>query len=149
MNDKPSATEILLARDVIAGMRRAFTESDVAGANPVEHGGFIVRHPDTGQLAVERLPEGRRDSVSYPLCPNGLYNGKEIVGTFHTHPNTGSDWIQGPSPQDIRLSREYPETIGPHQFVISAQTVYHIDSEGVVSEMGRTDDVLRLHAEEP
>ena len=97
----------------------------------------------------ELLPSSARDSLSYPLCPNGLYQGHEIVGSFHTHPNTGKEWRQEPSPQDIRLSKAYPETMGPHQIVISRETIYHIDKDGLVSVVGRTAEVLTLETEEP
>lgn len=148
MPDRFSTIAVLSASNVIAGMRRAFQESDVRGPNPIEQGGFIVQTRDTGELEVERLSEGGRDSLSYPICADGTYNGKRIVGTFHTHPNTGWDWTQEPSPQDIRLSADYPETMGPHQFVIGAETIYHIDNEGVVTNVGSTLELLGLDAED-
>jgi len=148
MTDEPSSTELLADPNVIAAMREAFEESDVGGPIPIEQGGFILRHPETGDLVVERLPSVGRDSFSYPICSDGRYNGKEIVGTFHTHPNTGSDWTQEPSPQDIRLSKEFPETMGSHQFVVSVETIYHIDNEGDVSEACRTGELLRLDGED-
>ena len=56
---------------------------------------------------------------------------------------------QEPSPQDIRLSKEYPETMGAHQFVIHRETVYHIDNDGLVAVVGRTVEVLIPEIEEP
>ena len=131
-----------------AAMRQAVEESDVGGSQPREQGGFLVRDPSTGAFAVARLSSSERDSLAYPICADGLFLGQEIVGTFHTHPNTGHEWRQEPSPQDIRLSKEYPETMGPHQFVISRETIYHIDNDGLVSAWGRTAELLKLEPKE-
>ncbi len=149
MSEKPALSELLADQNAIAGMRRAYVESDVGGSRPQEQGGFLVRDSQTGFIAVMRLPSSARDSLSYPLCPNGIYQGHEIVGSFHTHPNTGKEWRQEPSPQDIRLSTGYPETMGPHQLVISREKVYHINNDGVVTVVGRTTAVLNLEDEEP
>ena len=148
MKDRPSAAQLLADPKVLAGMRQAFEESDVGGSVPREQGGFLVRDPPTGAFAVARLPASERDSLAYPLCADGVFQGQEIVGSFHTHPNTGQEWRQEPSPQDIRLSKEYPETMGPQQFVISRETTYHIDNDGLVSVWGRTAELLKLECEE-
>jgi hypothetical protein len=148
MTDKPSAAELLADPNVLAGMRQAFRESDVGGTKPREQGGFLVRSPQSGQFAVARLPSTGDDFFCYPLCRDGIYQGQEIVGSFHTHPNTGPEWQQEPSPQDIRLSKDYPETMGFHQLVISRETIYHIDNEGVVSAMGKTAELLGLEPSE-
>jgi hypothetical protein len=140
----PSASELLSDSTVIDAMRRAFEESDVGGRNPVEQGGFILKDPLTGTFSVALLPAGAADSLVYPVCSDGMHDGKQIVGSFHTHPNTGPDWQQEPSLQDIRLSQEYPETMGAHQFVISQKTIYHIDDDGAVGVAGRTVDLLKL-----
>ncbi len=149
MSDKPSLRDLLGHQSVIAGMRQAYVESDVGGSRPSEQGGFVVRDSQSGLITVIRLPSSARDSLSYPLCPNGLYQGQEIIGSFHTHPNVGKEWRQEPSPQDIRLSKDYPETMGTHQFVISRETIYHIDNDGLVTVVGRTAEVLKLGTEEP
>jgi hypothetical protein len=148
MRDEPSSAELLVDPNVIAAMREAFDESDVGGPIPIEQGGFILSDPQTGGLQVERLPPAGRDSLTYPICSDGRYNGKLIVGTFHTHPNTGPDWTQEPSRQDIQLSKQFPETMGRHQFVVSVETIYHIDNDGVVSEAGRTGELLGLERED-
>ena len=144
MKNWPSYAELLADANVLAGMRQAFEESDAGKSIAREQGGFLVRDPQTGSFAVVRLPSSQRDRLEYPICPNGLFQGREIVGSFHTHPNTGREWRQEPGRQDIRLSIEYPETMGPHQFVISRETTYHIDNEGVVSKCGKTAELLKL-----
>lgn len=149
MSEKISVSELLAHPSVVVGMREAYVESDVGGSRPKEQGGFLVRDSQTAFITVRRLPSSAHDSLSYPLCPNGLYQGQEIVGSFHTHPNIGKEWRQEPSPQDIRLSKEYPETMGTHQFVISRETIYHINNDGLVTVVGRTAEVLKLEIEEP
>jgi len=34
--------------------------------------------------------------------------------------------------------------MGPHQFVISRDVIYHIDNNGAVSEMGATSRILGI-----
>jgi hypothetical protein len=141
---KPSASELLAAPSVIASLRQALVESFVGTDRSIEQGGFIVRDTKSGALSIERLPAGRQNALAFPICANGMYNGREIAGSFHTHPNTGVDWIQEPSPQDIRLSQDYPETMGPHQFVVSQMMIYCIAEDGIVSELGSTACLLGL-----
>ena len=97
MKHRLSDAELLADPNVLAGMRRAFDDSDVGGPQPMEQGGFLVRDPQTGIVTVIRLASSGRDSLRYPLCPTGLYQGQEIVGSFHTHPNTGPEWRQEPT----------------------------------------------------
>lgn len=143
------AAELLLHQVVIDGLRRAYEESGIGTDRPIEQGGFILRDPAAATLVLMRLPAGSRASLVYPICADGTYQGKQIIGSFHTHPNTGQEWQQEPSPQDIRLSQEYPETMGPHQFVISKDTIYHIDNDGEVTAMGSTRRLLGLAEDHP
>ena len=147
MSSEVSANEILEDVNVAAAMRRVYRESDVGGDFAVEQGGFIVAG-DGGAFSVERVAHGRPSSLGYPLCPDGSFNGRRIVGTFHTHPNTGDEWMQEPGRQDIRLSTEYPETMGAHQFVISFERIYVINNDGAVSDAGATRQLLNLEIEE-
>ncbi len=39
--------------------------------------------------------------------------------------------------------------MGPRQFVISRETIYHIDNDGLVTVVGRTAELLKLETEEP
>ena len=149
MSEHPSVSELLAHPGVIAGIRRAFVESDVGGWRPREQGGFLIRDAHTRFITVIRLPASAHDSLRFPLCANGLFEDNLIVGSFHTHPNTGSEWRQEPSPQDILLSKEYPETMGPHQFIVSREIFYHVNNDGLVTEIGRTAEVLKLDTEEP
>ena len=136
-----SPLELLQDEVVEAALRRAYQESDVGGTNPREQGGFIVRDGD-GALRVDRLPAGEEDALEFPVCRDGVYNGEKIAGTFHTHPNIGTGWRQEPSQADIEFSVNFPETSGPHQFVVSKANIYHIANDGVVSTVGATTDLI-------
>jgi hypothetical protein len=144
MREQLAASDLLAHAEVIDGMRLAYEDSRVGTDNPIEQGGLIVRNSTSGALEIVRLPPSGRDQLVYPICADGMYRGKQIVGSFHTHPNTGPEWRQQPSSQDVRLSQEFPETMGAHQFVIAEETIYHIDNDGVVSELGLTRILLGL-----
>lgn len=123
---------------VKSGMAKAAVESNIGGPDPVEQGGFIVRDPETGRLDVERWPMGEQAEMEVVLSPDGKSKGKDIVGSFHTHPNVGPGWIAEPSGQDVKLVQDYPQTAGQHHYVISKDKVFHIDHEGDVSDVGPT-----------
>jgi hypothetical protein len=137
-----TASELLSDARLVGELRRAYDESGVGSNHPVEQGGFIVVDTNSDLLDIVRLPAQGRDSFSFPICSDGVYGGRKIVGSFHTHPNSGTEWRQEPSVQDIRLSQNYPDTMGRHQFVIAESTIYHIDNDGVVTEMGPTSRLL-------
>lgn len=145
MESQISASDLLSDAGVVSALRRAYDESGVGSNHPIEQGGFIVIDPDSHRLDVVRLPTQGRDSFAFPICADGLYGGRRIVGSFHTHPNTGAEWRQEPSVQDIRISQNYPETMGMHQFVIAEGAIYHIDNDGVVTEMGPTSQLFVIH----
>ena len=69
-----------------------------------EEGGFILRNADA-TLSVERWPRGVQKQISVPEHSDGKRNGLTIIATFHTHPNPGADFLQGPSLTDIRAVR--------------------------------------------
>jgi len=137
----PTAAEILADPNVQEGMRQAWEDSDDGGPNDHEEGGYIVRNPD-GSLEVVRVPTGDEDSLSFDIHPSGTIGDQEIVGSFHTHPNTGTTYDDEPSQEDMDASTNHPETMGPHQFVLSPNDVYHIDNSGNVSTEGSLGDVI-------
>ena len=68
----------------------------------------------------------------------------KIVASFHTHPNTGSDYLQEPSETDKRAIRDDPDLKGAFyvgEFVISMDKVYLITPNGQVSEIGNSRDI--------
>jgi len=137
------ASDPLNDPNVKAGMKQAAKDSDIGGGNPKEQGGFILKDPKTGNLSVERWPTGQSSSMSPPISTDGKYNGKDIVGSFHTHPNVGQGWKQEPSTTDTSFVTNYPKTAGDNHYVISKDKVYRIDSGASVSDAGKTGDILK------
>ena len=73
-------------------------------------------------------------------------SGKTIVASFHTHPNTGPDFQQEPSLNDVRAVRDDPDLKGEFylgEFVVSRENVYLIDPSGQVSAIGKTDEMFQ------
>lgn len=70
-----------------------------------------------------------------------------ILATFHTHPNPGPDFLQEPSLTDIRAVRNDPDLKHAEfegEYIISAELVYRILSDGRVKVIGETRAVLRI-----
>ena len=70
---------------------------------------------------------------------------QDIVASFHTHPNTGSDFLQEPSETDKRAVCDDPDLksaayVG--EFVISQETIYFIMPTGQISEVDETQVVF-------
>jgi hypothetical protein len=69
----------------------------------------------------------------------------EIIASFHTHPNTGPDYLQEPGETDRRAVRADPDLKAPHyagELVISAGLVYLVLPDGSVSELGETQRII-------
>jgi hypothetical protein len=67
--------------------------------------------------------------------------GNPIVASFHTHPNTGADFLQEPSETDKRAVRDDPDLKGADyvgEFVIAQGTIYLIAPNGQVREVADT-----------
>lgn len=129
---------------VRAELRRAWQESAPGTGAAHEEGGFILLHPD-GSLAVERWPRGAGDEIEVPSHQGGRRGGAVIAATFHTHPNTGPDYLQEPSPSDIRGVAEDPDlrhTEYEGEYVISEETLYLIGPDGWVHALGDTAALL-------
>ena len=66
------------------------------------------------------------------------------MATFHTHPNTGRDYLQEPSETDRRAVRDDPDLKGSDylgEIVISAEWLYLIKPSGKVEVVGQTADI--------
>ena len=64
--------------------------------------------------------------------------GNTIVASFHTHPNTGPDFLQEPSETDNRAARDDPGLKGAAyvgEFVIAQETIYLITPDGQLREV--------------
>ena len=98
-----------------------------------------------GNLSVVRWPKGAQNSIILPSHPNGQVGERDIVATFHTHPNTGSDYLQEPSETDKRAVRDDPDLKGElyaGEFVISQARIYLITPDGRVSEVGDAREIF-------
>jgi len=71
----------------------------------------------------------------------------EIVASFHTHPNTGNDYLQESSETDKRAVRDDPDLKGDEylgEFVISQAVIYLVSPAGQVREMDDTEAVFGM-----
>jgi len=97
-------------------------------------------------LPLSRTPLNislRRSSL--PTHLNCKIGEDEIVATFHTDPNTGSDYLQEPSETDRRAVQDDPDLKGEFyegEFVISQEIMYLIAPNGQVTEIGATQVIF-------
>ena len=129
---------------VRAAFKQAWEDSQPGVTGGREEGGFILQDP-AGNLSVVRWPQGAQNSIILPPHPNCKIGENDIVATFHTHPNIGSDYLQEPSETDQRAVRDDPDLKGEFytgEFVISQATIYLIAPSGQVSEVGETQTLL-------
>jgi len=83
--------------------------------------------------------------IGVPSHPNCEIDGLEIVASFHTHPNTGSDYWQEPSETDKRAVRDDPDLKGDDyigEFVVSQAVIYLVTTAGQVRELDDTQSVF-------
>ncbi len=123
-------------------LRQAWEDSDAASeTNRHEEGGYIIREDD-GSHGIERWPAGSQGQIDAPpRDADGRYNGKDVVGEFHTHPNPSSEgWDPAPSPGDIYEIREseYPGD----SYVVSSDAMYRIHPDGTWDDLGSRHDLI-------
>ncbi|PYJ97544.1 MAG: hypothetical protein DME23_14990 [Verrucomicrobia bacterium] len=96
-------------------------------------------------MQVIRWPRGAGNTIDVPPHPGCRAEGLEIIVSFHTHPNTGPDYVQEPSETDKRAVRDDPDLKAPHysgELVISAALLYFVTPTGDVVELGETERIL-------
>ena len=139
-------TKVLNDYAVRTALRKAWEDSQPGISGGHEEGGFVL-HDAMTELRVVRWPKGVQNSILLPRRANCRYEGCDIVATFHTHPNTGSDYLQEPSETDKRAVRDDPdlkEEFYVGEFVISQASIYLITPDGRVSEVEDTQAVLTV-----
>ncbi|NOH01407.1 MAG: DUF4329 domain-containing protein [Chloroflexi bacterium] len=139
-----TAKAILSNPNVRHALQQAWTDSNPGRTGGHEEGGFVVRETD-GSLSVKRWQKGLQDTIQVPPHGNCLFDGLGIVASFHTHPNTGSDYLQEPSETDKRAVRDDPDLKGEDyvgEFVISQAMIYLVSPAGQVREMDDTEAVF-------
>jgi hypothetical protein len=125
---------------VLAALKQAWQDSHPGVTGGHEEGGFILRDA-SGKLSAVRWPKGAQDTIILPPHLNCKMGENDIVATFHTHPNIGSDYLQEPGETDKRAVRDDPDLKGTAyvgEFVISQATIYIIMPNGQVREMEDT-----------
>jgi hypothetical protein len=140
----PDLHDILKTPAIVAALRQAWHDSHPGVAGGHEEGGFIVQ-TTAGELAVLRWPRGVGASIVVPPHTGCQIEGREIVATFHTHPNTGADYLQEPSETDKRALRDDADLKGPlyqGELVMARSTVYLVTTRGTVLELGEAQKLL-------
>ena len=96
-------------------------------------------------MHVVRWKKGTNNEIILPPHKNCFVNGKDIIASFHTHPNTGKDFQQEPSLTDIRAVRDDFDLKGEFylgEFVVSKENIYLIEPSGEFRVIGRTEDIF-------
>ncbi len=124
---------------ILSELINAWIDSEPGESGGHEEGGFIVAD-DVGNLNVVRWEKGLQNEIVLPPHKNCFVDGKDIIVSFHTHPNTGRDFQQEPSLTDIRAVGDDFDLKGEFylgELVISEQNIYLIEPIGdyhVISE---------------
>jgi hypothetical protein len=140
--------EILDDSLVRTELKRAWEDSNPGLTGGHEEGGFILKDSE-GTFRVVRWTTGDQNSIFLPPHPGCKIEEIAIVASFHTHPNTGGDYLQEPSETDKRAVRDDPdlkEASYVGEFVISQTKIYWIEPNGQVSEIGDTSLILGLQS---
>jgi len=135
---------VLSNANVRSALQQAWIDSNPGATGGREEGGFVVREAD-GNLIVIRWPAGKQDTIGVPSHTGCKIDGLVIVASFHTHPNTGSDYLHEPGETDKRAVRDDPDLKGEEyvgEFVISQETIYLVSTAGQVREMDETQSVF-------
>jgi hypothetical protein len=131
---------------VRATLIRAWEDSQPGDAGAHEEGGFILQDP-LGNLSTRSWPKGAQNTITVPAHPNCRIGEKDIIASFHTHPNIGDEYLQEPSETDKRAVRDDPDLKGglyEGEFVISHEKVYLIAPNGQVREVGDRMKILDI-----
>jgi hypothetical protein len=142
MSLKPRA--ILSNVNVRSALQQAWTDSNPGLTDGHEEGGFVVKDVNE-RLSVIRWLKGTQDMIEVPPHAGCQIADLEIVASFHTHPNTGSDYLQEPSETDKRAVRDDPDLKGEEyvgEFIISQTTIYLVSTAGQVREMDDTRSIF-------
>ncbi|MEW5767980.1 MAG: DUF4329 domain-containing protein [bacterium] len=137
-------TTVLNHPIVRAGPKQAWEDSYPGVTGGHEEGGFILQN-SVGTVSVVRWPKGTQNSIILSPHPNCKIDENDIVATFHTHPHSGSNYLQKPSETDKRAVRDDLDLKGDFyegEFVISREKIYIITPNGEVSEVGNRWEIL-------
>ena len=142
--DITTANDFLENESILGELKRAWMESEPGDAGGHEEGGFIVADDD-GNLTVVRWKKGIQNEIVLPPHKNCFVDGRDVIASFHTHPNTGKDFQQEPSLTDIRAVSDDFDLKGENylgELVISEQNIYLIEPAGDYHVIGARKDIL-------
>jgi len=94
-----------------AALEQAWEDSQPGVESGHEEGGFILLST-ASELSVVRWPKGEHNRIILPPHRQCNFGESDIVATFHTPPNTGTDYLQEPSATDKRSVRDDPDLKG-------------------------------------
>ena len=124
---------------MLRDLYQAWIDSKPGESGGHEEGGFVVS--DGENLSIIRWVTGSQNEIVLPLHKNCFVDRKDIIASFHTHPNTGKDFQQEPSLTDIRAVSDDFDLKGQFylgEFVISEQNIYLIGPAGDYHVIGYT-----------
>ena len=139
-----SINDIFESLLLVSELNQAWLDSEPGESRGHEEGGFIVAD-DVGNLAVIRWGNGSQNEIVLPPHKNCFVDGKDIVVSFDTHPNIGSDFQQEPSLTDIRAVSDDFDLKGEFylgELVISEQNIYLIEPAGDYHVISATTVIL-------
>ena len=137
-----SINDIFENQIIVAELSKGWLDSEPNVSGGHEEGGFIVAD-DFGALSVIRWEKGTNNEIILPRHKNCFVDGKDVIASFYTHPNTGENFQQEPSLTDIRAVRDDFDLKGEFylgEFVISEENVYWIEPSGQISVFGKTEN---------
>ena len=128
--------DVLSEPTLRAALSEAWKGSQPGLTGGHEEGGFVVLDGD--KLSVRHWPMGEGYRIKVPPHLGCAVDGLAIVATFHTHPNTGPEFLQEPSETDRRGVRDDADLKGSlyiGEFVIAEEMVYLVTPNGAVREI--------------
>jgi hypothetical protein len=119
LTDATSPEKVIANKTVQKEFEQAWKDSNPSDNNDPkthEQGGWIKKKL-FGKLNLERWPGGDQAQMIPPAKP------RNAIMTFHTHPNYGPEWVQGPSDADKRFAGY----VGVGGFVINKENYVYYD----------------------
>jgi hypothetical protein len=136
--------DLLRDAEVSSALQCAWQDSSPGITGGHEEGGFVLQGDDA-RLSIARWPTGEQSGIIVPAHAGCAFGGKRIVASFHTHPNTGADYLQEPGETDRRAvsaDRDLKAEYYVGEFVISARSVYLICPDAQVVTLGDRTTLL-------
>src|SRR5947209_3957858 len=128
---------------VRTSLKQAWLDSRPGPVGGHEEGGLVVREA-TGNLEGVRWATGQQGGISLPPHVNCRIGEADSIVSFHTHPNTGSDYLQEPGDTDRRAVSGDPDLKGASylgELVVAQDTIYFIDRFGQVTDIAPTRQI--------